>query len=107
MRTAVLPFALALSACVTSTAPEERPATARAALVSVESLRHDSPFADYRAFDTPDPPDWIGANRRVHELGGWQAYAREIYRANKVREEAEAGDAPDGAPGEADAGVEP
>jgi hypothetical protein len=45
-------------------------------------LIHRSPSQRYQPLgDATEPADWRAANRRVHEAGGWRAYAREAAAA--------------------------
>lgn len=45
----------------------------------------------YKSAASADVQDWKAANDRVHEAGGWKAYAREIERAQKEPASTKAG----------------
>ena len=47
--------------------------------VSKATLEHDSVLADYARYEESDGPNWIEANERVGEIGGWREYAKELY----------------------------
>ncbi len=54
-------------------------------------LKHNSAIELYRNYEEVTLQDWKAANDRVGEIGGWRAYAREAFLANKrLAEEAEA-----------------
>lgn len=40
-----------------------------------------SSFSDYRPHDAQALESWREANERVHAIGGWRAYAREIQQS--------------------------
>lgn len=42
-----------------------------------------SPFAGYRPFAHEGPAPWRGVNDEVGRIGGWKAYAREVFEAQK------------------------
>lgn len=42
-----------------------------------------SPFANYRPFAHDGPAPWRGVNDEVGRIGGWKAYAREVFEAQK------------------------
>lgn len=42
-----------------------------------------SPFANYRPFAHDGPAPWRGVNDEVARIGGWKAYAREVYEAQQ------------------------
>jgi hypothetical protein len=75
IRPALLP-ALLLWLCVPALAQTARPAPddPRA---PVPALQYQSPLAGYRAQGEPEVGSWRAANERVHQAGGWKAYARE------------------------------
>jgi hypothetical protein len=51
-------------------------------------LVHQSPFASYRIFAGDGPGSWRGMNDEVARIGGWKAYAREVYEASKAAQPA-------------------
>ena len=42
-----------------------------------------SPFANYRPFAHDGPAPWRGVNDEVGRIGGWKAYAREVFEAQQ------------------------
>lgn len=42
-----------------------------------------SPFAGYRPFAHDGPATWRGVNDEVGRIGGWKAYAREVFEAQQ------------------------
>jgi len=42
-----------------------------------------SPFAGYRPFAHGSPAPWRGVNDEVGRIGGWKAYAREVFDAQQ------------------------
>lgn len=49
----------------------------------VPAVVHRSPFTDYRPFRTKDPASWKAVNDEVARIGGWKAYAREVYESQQ------------------------
>ena len=43
------------------------------------ALEYDSVLADYDAYEESDGPNWVEANERVGEIGGWREYAKELF----------------------------
>lgn len=43
-----------------------------------------SPFANYRPFAHDGPAPWRGVNDEVGRIGGWKAYAREVFEAQQA-----------------------
>ena len=52
------------------------------------ALEFGSAFDDYDRYEEVGDPDWVAANDNAAAAGGWQAYATDLYRANKARTEA-------------------
>lgn len=46
-------------------------------------VTYASPFAGYRPFAHESPAPWRGVNDEVGRIGGWKAYAREVFEAQK------------------------
>lgn len=44
---------------------------------------YHSPLADYQRWQYQPPGDWRAANDKVAEIGGWQAYATEVWEASQ------------------------
>jgi len=42
-------------------------------------LDYDSVLANYARYEESDGPNWIEANERVGEIGGWREYAKELF----------------------------
>jgi hypothetical protein len=42
-------------------------------------------FSRYQAWQPIEVENWVNANARVHEIGGWRYYAREPYLAPEAR----------------------
>ena len=63
-----------------------------------------SPFAGYRPFAHDGPATWRGVNDEVGRIGGWKAYAREVFGAQKSvpAQDGEAARAPSPAQGGTD-----
>lgn len=63
-----------------------------------------SPFASYRPFAHDGPAKWRGVNDEVGRIGGWKAYAREVFEAQKSppAQEGDAARAPSPAQGGTD-----
>ena len=63
-----------------------------------------SPFANYRPFAHDGPAPWRGVNDEVGRIGGWKAYAREVFGAQKSvpAQDGEAARAPSPAQGGTD-----
>lgn len=53
------------------------------ASVSVPSMVYQSPLQSYRRFAPQAPQDWREANATVGRIGGWQAYAAEVWEASQ------------------------
>lgn len=56
---------------------------------AVAPLRHASPFARYRPLSDKGVGPWREANDEVARIGGWKAYAREVFEANEAAKAAE------------------
>ncbi|SDT87977.1 hypothetical protein [Halopseudomonas salegens] len=63
------------------------------ATAPVAGQEYHSPLADYQRWQYPSPGDWRAANDRVAEIGGWQAYAAEVWEASQQADAAD--DAPE------------
>lgn len=73
---------LALCAGATAVAAIAQPAPKAVAdpaapQASAPALHYRSSLQRYRPLQEQPVADWRAANRRVHEAGGWRAYARE------------------------------
>ncbi len=56
---------------------------------STSAMALEKPDGSYQPFNAAEPlVDWRLANDKVHEIGGWRAYAKEAARAAKARDEA-------------------
>lgn len=84
--------------------PGQSPARRPSAPTPGTALSYSSVFESYDRYEEVGDPDWVAANDAAAAAGGWQAYATQLYRFNKAREEAskavEAGAQPDGSDGE-------
>ncbi len=63
------------------------------AAVPVADQEYHSPLANYQRWEYQAPGDWRAANDRVAEIGGWQAYAAEVWEASQQADAAD--DEPD------------
>ena len=59
-------------------APDESERTPEPSMPKA-ALEYDSVLADYDAYEESDGPNWIEANERVGEIGGWREYAKELF----------------------------
>lgn len=59
---------------------------------------YQSPFAGYRPFATGTVGPWKDMNDEVARIGGWKAYAREVYEASKPAAPADGAPKPSPAP---------
>ncbi len=50
--------------------------------VPVAPLTYQSPFARYRPMTDGAVGEWKAVNDEVARIGGWRAYAREVYEAS-------------------------
>jgi hypothetical protein len=50
----------------------------------VAALGYQSPFAGYRRFADRGAGPWRALNDEVARIGGWKAYAREVFEANEA-----------------------
>jgi len=66
------------------------------AQVAVPPLQYSSPLRQYQAYAPQSPADWREANDTVARIGGWQAYAAEVWEASQKTDGsgAESSDAP-------------
>lgn len=53
---------------------------------AVPPVTYQSPLQSYRAFQPQTPDDWREANDTVGRIGGWQAYAAEVWEASQSEE---------------------
>lgn len=51
--------------------------------VAVPGTVYSSPIADYQRHSPQTPGDWREANDTVARIGGWQAYAAEVWEASQ------------------------
>lgn len=98
LRSAFMAAALALPALPAlaqppAATPSRHPADPGA---TVAPVVHVSPFAAYRPFVHANPAPWRGVNDEVARIGGWKAYAREVYEAQQ--QSPAKGEAPPAAP---------
>lgn len=56
------------------------------AAAPVADQEYHSPLADYQRWEYQPPGDWRAANDKVAEIGGWQAYATEVWEASQQAE---------------------
>lgn len=56
--------------------------------VAPPTLHYSSALDSYDRYEESPDPEWVKANQEVGKIGGWQAYAREMYEAGKAREAA-------------------
>ncbi|TVP89053.1 MAG: hypothetical protein EA348_09220 [Pseudomonadaceae bacterium] len=49
----------------------------------VADQEYHSPLAGYQRWQYQPPGDWRAANDKVAEIGGWQAYAAEVWEASQ------------------------
>ncbi|WP_304638966.1 hypothetical protein [Pseudomonas sp.] len=67
--------------------------------VPLGSASYQSPLSAYRGFQPQESGDWRAANDTVAEIGGWQAYAAEVWEAGQAPSaEAESDSDPDDGP---------
>lgn len=59
--------------------PQSDPSVAAA----VPPVTYQSPLQSYRTFQPQTPGDWREANDTVGHIGGWQAYAAEVWEASQ------------------------
>lgn len=52
--------------------------------IPTASESYQSPLSGYRGFQPQRPGDWRAANDTVAKIGGWQAYAAEVWEANRT-----------------------
>lgn len=55
---------------------------------AVAPLVYESPLANYRRFTPQSPGSWREANDTVGRIGGWQAYAAEVWEASQAQDDA-------------------
>lgn len=78
------------------TDPDEAPAGQPAP--RQPAFEYESAFDAYRMFEESEGPDWVGANGKVGEIGGWKTYAREMYESasgDALNDDAESGEGED------------
>ncbi|MCW5590592.1 MAG: hypothetical protein KIS74_00700 [Burkholderiales bacterium] len=83
---------LALPSLGLASDPSDRVASAKDPTdpaAAVAPLRHPSPFVRYRPFSEKGVGSWREANDEVARIGGWKAYAREVFEANEAARAAE------------------
>lgn len=54
---------------------------------AVPATTYSSPLADYQRHSPQTPGNWREANDTVARIGGWQAYAAEVWEASQNRED--------------------
>lgn len=54
----------------------------------VAAAEYQSPFAGYRQFADRGVGPWRELNEEVARIGGWKAYAREVFEANEAAKRA-------------------
>jgi hypothetical protein len=54
--------------------------------VAVPVTSYSSPLADYQRHSPQTPGNWREANDTVGRIGGWQAYAAEVWEASRSSE---------------------
>ncbi len=52
---------------------------------AVPEVRYEFPLAGYQHYSPQTPGDWREANETVARIGGWQAYAAEVWEARRER----------------------
>ena len=57
--------------------------------VAIQPLRYETPFVNYRSYQEIPVASWREANDEVARIGGWKAYAREVFEANEAAKAAE------------------
>ena len=50
---------------------------ARADETTSQTTEYDSVFESYDNWEWEETSDWLEANQKVNEIGGWQYYSRE------------------------------
>ncbi|WP_394244887.1 hypothetical protein [Halopseudomonas laoshanensis] len=53
----------------------------------VPPVTYQSPLHSYRGFEHQAPGDWREANATVGRIGGWQAYAAEVWEASHSQDD--------------------
>lgn len=53
----------------------------------VPPVTYQSPLHSYRGFEHQAPGDWREANATVGRIGGWQAYAAEVWEASQSQDD--------------------
>ncbi|QFY55592.1 hypothetical protein EAO82_03900 [Halopseudomonas pelagia] len=53
----------------------------------VPPVTYQSPLHSYRGFEHQTPGDWREANATVGRIGGWQAYAAEVWEASQSQDD--------------------
>lgn len=53
---------------------------------AVAPLVYESPLENYRRFAPQSPGNWREANDTVGRIGGWQAYAAEVWEASQAQD---------------------
>ncbi len=51
--------------------------------VAVPETQYSSPLVDYQRHSPQTPGNWREANDTVARIGGWQAYATEVWEASQ------------------------
>jgi hypothetical protein len=69
-------------------ATQPDPSTATA----VPPLSYESSLQGYRGFEPQPPGNWREANDNVGRIGGWQAYAAEVWEAGQSQDGGEDAD---------------
>jgi hypothetical protein len=79
---AIAPLALFAQAGPASGNPAPRDPADPAAQIAASA--YQSPFAGYRPFADRGVGPWRELNDEVARVGGWRAYAREVFEANEA-----------------------